>query len=344
MSKVKLQDIAKEAGVSMMTVSRVMNNDPKVGAKTREKVSAIAKKMQYQPNLAARHLASSKSFFIGLVCEYANVSYVNKFLVGSMRRSRSTGYNVVLDECTSDKQKTLQVIKDLISITRVDGLILLPPITDNPEVIELIKQSNTPFVRIAPNTQLNASPYICMDDYQAAFDVTEQLINSGHKRIAHIMGTDSQGVSHNRCRGYNDALAKRQLSMPDNYVVPCDFSYKSGLQAATQLFSLDPAPDAIFAANDEMAAAAISVAHQHHIQVPEQVSIIGFDDTELATTVWPNISTVRQPLEQMAELAIDILSRPAPKACNNNKASVEDEMRHVLDYALLIRESSKDIV
>lgn len=339
MSKVKLQDIALKAGVSIMTVSRVMNDDPKVGAKTRERISKIAKDMNYKPNVAARHLASSKSYMIGLVCEYANASYVSKFLVGGLRKCRSTGYHIVLDETTGDLGKTLAVIKDLIEITRVDGLILLPPISDIPEVVELLSTSKTGFVRIAPNVNLTASHYICMDDYQAAFDMTDQLIQSGHKRIAHIIGSPNQGVSRMRYQGYLDALRSNQQMMPPEYIEQGDFTYKSGLDAAHRLLELPNKPDAIFAANDEMAAAVVSVAHMKNLNVPQDVSIVGFDDTELATTIWPNISTITQPLEQMAELAIDILTSPVAKNILEHP-----RLRHVLDYQLQMRDSSKNLV
>ena len=339
MSKVKLQDIAIKAGVSMMTVSRVMNNDPKVGAKTRERISAIATEMQYRPNIAARHLASSKSYFIGLVCEYANASYVSKFLVGGLRKCRTTGYHMLMDETTSDLEKTIAVIKNLIEVTRVDGLIILPPISDIPQVIALLKASNTRFVRIAPDDNLLASHYICMDDYQAAFDMTECLIKSGHKRIAHIIGSPIQGVSKLRHQGYLDALKSHQQMMPPEYIEQGHFNYKSGIDAAQKLLTLPNLPDAIFAANDEMAAAVISVAHMHHLRVPEDVSVVGFDDTELATTVWPNISTITQPLEQMAALAIDVLTEQNPSATNNGAS-----LRHVLDYQLQMRASSKNVV
>ncbi|MEP4890043.1 MAG: LacI family DNA-binding transcriptional regulator [Aliiglaciecola sp.] len=339
MSKVKLQDIADKAGVSMMTVSRVMNNDPKVGAKTREKVSKIAKEMQYKPNIAARHLASSKSYFIGLVCEYANSSYVSKFLVGGLRKCRTTGYHIILDETTGNRDKTLATIKDLIEVTKVDGLILLPPVSNIPEVVDLVESANIDFVRIAPDINLTASPYICIDDYQAAFDITEQLILSGHSRIAHIIGSPNQGASRMRYQGYLDALRSNQKMMPPEYIEQGDFTYKSALDAAKRLLELPNKPDAIFAANDEMAAAVVSVAHMKHLDVPEDVSIVGFDDTELATTIWPNISTVTQPLEEMAELAIDILT--TPKTDKTLKAS---NMRHVLEYQVQLRDSSKNNV
>jgi len=337
MSNVKLQDIALAAGVSMMTVSRVMNNDPKVGAKTREKVSAIAQEMRYQPNIAARYLASSKSYFIGLVCEDASASYVNKFLVGSLRRCRSVGYHMLLDETGSDLAKALDIVKHLVDVTNVDGLVLLPPISDRPDVIEYLKTVDTKVVRIAPDIELSASPYIYMDDYKAAFDITRHLILTGHTRIAHICGNKKQAVSAARLKGYQDALQAHDLTVCSRYIQPGDFNYKSGLHATHQLLALKRPPDAIFAANDEMALAAMSVAHMQGLKIPQQVSIAGFDDTELAKTVWPNLTTIKQPLEQMAALAIDILSQ-SQRVPKQEKAL----QGHVLDYQLIVRASTRN--
>lgn len=339
MSKVKLKDIADKAGVSMMTVSRVMNDDPKVGAKTRDRILAIAQDMQYRPNIAARHLASSKSYFIGIFCDFANASYVNKFLVGALRKCRSSGYHVVIDEATGDTEKALTALHDLLNVIDVDGLILLPPISDNRDVIAVLQQSKTPFVRISPNIRNEAdtsiSPYICIDDFQAAFDITEALIKTGHRSIAHILGHPDQDVSAMRYKGYCSALQKYGLELRTELVAQGLFTYKSGLDAAQKLLSLGQKPDAIFAANDEMAAAVISVAHMKHLDVPSNLSVVGFDDTELSTTVWPHISTISQPLEQMAEVAIDLIMN-----IGKDTKSIATP-RHVLNYAVQQRGSSK---
>jgi LacI family transcriptional regulator len=340
MSRVKLKDIAEKAGVSLMTVSRVMNNDPKVGVKTRSRIEAIAKELKYSPNVAAKRLSSSKSFFIGVVCEYADANYVSKFLVGALKRCRTNGFHIVIDETAGEKSKVLSIVSDLINVTQVDGLILLPPLADIPEVLTLLKNANTPFVRIAPDIELQACPYICMDDYQAAFDITEHLIKSGHKRIGHIIGSANQGVSRLRYQGYLDALRSNQLMVPPEYIEQGEFTYKSGLVAAEKLLSLKQIPDAIFASNDEMAAAVVSVAHKKHLDVPAQISVVGFDDTELATAVWPSITTIRQPLRDMASLAISLLTEPA----NNPPDKMPASKRHVLPYQLCLRESSKQTV
>lgn len=331
--RAKIKDVADATGVSMMTVSRVMNNDPKVSDKTRNKILAAAKKLDYRPNIAARRLASAKSFFIGLLYDNPSASYVSQFLLGALQHCRTTGYHLVVDKSAEDISQTLVSVADLIDITKVDGLILLPPVCDDKNIITLLDEKNVPYVRISPDTELSASPYVCLDDYQAAFDITSHLIDKGHQKIAHISGHPNQGASRLREQGYLDAMKTNGLS----YSV-CEqgfFSYRSGLKAAQALLNRDDKPTAIFAANDDMAAASIAAAHMNNISIPDELSIVGFDDTELATTVWPTITTVRQPIKSMAELAIDILISGNLAEKKNDK-----QLRHVLDFSIVERESS----
>lgn len=333
-----IQDVAELAGVSSMTVSRVLNNEAKVSPARKEKVLSAVRELNYRPNVSARRLASNKSFFLGLLYYDLNASYVSKFLLSALKQCRNSGHHLVVDEVDDDISKSLDSIKDLINITQVDGMVLLPPVSDQPEVIELLKSFNVPFVRIAPDKDLTASPYICIDDYQAAFDVTDSLIKQGHNKIAHIIGNPNQGASRLRYQGYLDAMRSNGLSMPPEYIEQGLFTYKSGLECAEKLLKLDDKPTAIFAANDEMAAAVVSVAHLNGFNVPDNLSVVGFDDAQLATTISPHLSTVRQPISEMAQTAVDILA--SGKFADLSKAKIS-EFRHILDFELIERESSK---
>lgn len=335
--RTRIQDVAEQAGVSMMTVSRVLNQDKKVSNKTREKVMAVVEKLNYRPNVSARRLASSKSFFIGLLYDNPSDSYISQFLLAALKKCRALGYHLVVDEAHLDINKTIESVKQLIDVTQVDGMILLPPMCDNEDVLEVLTKANVPFVRITPDTKLNSSPYICMDDYQAAFDVTERLINQGHKKIAHIIGNNKQGVSRLRYLGYLDALRSNKITTPPEYIEQGSFTYQSGMEAAVKLLALDDKPTAIFAANDDMAAAVISIAQQQGINIPSDLSVVGFDDTQLARSVWPHISTVKQPINEMAELSVSLLASGQYDNMSNLKSL---ELRHILDFELIERESS----
>jgi LacI family transcriptional regulator len=335
--RARIQDVAELAGVSMMTVSRVLNQDVKVSNKTREKVMAVVEQLNYRPNVSARRLASSKSFFLGLLYDNPSDSYISQFLLAALKKCRTLGYHLVVDEAHEDVNKTIESVKQLIDVTRVDGMILLPPMCDNEEVLAVLTNANVPFVRITPDTKLNSSPYICMDDYQAAFDVTQRLIDQGHRKIAHIIGNNIQGVSRLRYQGYLDALRSNKIITPPEYIEQGSFTYQSGMEAAVKLLALDDKPTAIFAANDDMAAAVISIAQKQGVAIPSELSVVGFDDSQLARVVWPHISTVKQPINEMAELAVTLLSSGKYSDISNVKNS---DLRHILDFELIERESS----
>ena len=333
----RIKDVAERAGVSSMTVSRVMSQDTKVSSAKKALVMEAVKALNYRPNVAARRLASNKSFFIGLLYFDSDTSYVSKFLLRGLKSCRTTGHHLVVDEIDDDIEKSLASIKELIEVTQVDGLILLPPVCDDAKLLETLQEANMTFVRISPDTQLDISPYICMDDYQASFEMTELLISKGHTKIGHIIGNTNQGVSRLRYQGYLDAMRSNQINVPPEYIEQGYFTYDSGLIAATKMLLLEDKPTAIVAANDEMAAAVLSAAHLNRIAVPEELSISGFDDGNVAITVSPNLTTVRQPIQQMADLAIDIIAsgKFSSLSVANNR-----EYRNVLDFEIIERNST----
>ncbi|MBU3021661.1 LacI family DNA-binding transcriptional regulator [Aestuariibacter sp. A3R04] len=331
-----IEDVAKLAGVSSMTVSRVLNNESKVSEKRKEKVLSAVKALNYRPNVAARGLASNKSFFLGLLYYDLNGSYVSQFLLSALKHCRRRGYHLVVDEVDDNVPRSLESIRELITTTQVDGMILLPPVSDKEEVISLLEAHHVPVVRVAPDKNLTSSPFICIDDYQAAFDITEYLIAQGHTRIAHIVGDAKQGASRMRYQGYLDALRSNGLSVPPEYIEQGAFTYKSGLACADKLLTLGSRPTAVFAANDEMAAAVVSVAYVNGLQVPKDLSVVGFDDAQLATTISPHLTTVRQPITEMARTAIDILA--SGKLTQPATCTLRD-LRHILDFEIVERES-----
>jgi LacI family transcriptional regulator len=335
--RARIKDVAERAGVSSMTVSRVLSQDVKVSKAKKELVMEAVKALNYRPNVAARRLASNKSFFIGLLYFDSDTSYVSKFLLRGLKSCRTTGHHLVVDEIDDDIEKSLASVKDLIEVTQVDGLILLPPVCDDAKLLKTLQEANMTFVRISPDTQLNISPYICMDDYQASFEMTELLIKKGHKKIGHIIGNTNQGVSRLRYQGYLDAMRSNQINVPPEYIEQGYFTYDSGLVAAKKMLLLKDKPTAIVAANDEMAAAVLAAANLNRIAVPAQLSISGFDDGNVAVTVSPNLTTVRQPIQQMAELAIDII---ASGKFSDLSTANSREYRNVLDFEIIERDST----
>ncbi|MBL4629677.1 MAG: LacI family DNA-binding transcriptional regulator [Paraglaciecola sp.] len=338
--RARIKDVAERAGVSTMTVSRVLSQDVKVSTAKKELVMKAVKALNYRPNVAARRLASKKSFFIGLLYFDSDTSYISKFLLRGLKSCRTTGHHLVVDEVDDDIEKSLASVKDLIEVMQVDGLILLPPVCDDAKLLATLQEANMTFVRISPDTQLNISPYICMDDYQASFEMTELLINKGHTKIGHIIGNTNQGVSRLRYQGYLDAMRSNQINVPPEFIEQGYFTYDSGLVAAKKMLLLEDKPTAIVAANDEMAAAVLAAAHLYRIAVPEELSIAGFDDGNVAVTVSPNLTTVRQPIQQMAELAIDII---ASGKFSDLSTANSREYRNVLDFEIIERNSTAKV-
>ncbi|MGJ8690874.1 MAG: LacI family DNA-binding transcriptional regulator [Thalassotalea sp.] len=335
--RARIQDVAELAGVSNMTVSRVLSKDVKVSDAKKTAVMAAVKKLNYRPNVAARRLASNKSFFIGLLYYDLDTSYVSKFLLRALKSCRAFGHHLVPDEIDDDKAKSIRAVRELIDITQIDGLILLPPVCEMQEILDVLVEAKIPFVRIAPDTQLDISPYIAIDEYLAGFSMTNHLIDLGHQRIGHIIGNPNQGASRLRYQGYLDALRSKQINVPPDYIEQGFFTYESGLNAANKLLSLAEPPTAIFASNDEMAAAVVSVANAKNIAVPNALSVAGFDDGHLAITLSPHLTTVRQPILEMADLAVEMLI--SGKVVSNKKAHLTD-CRNILDFEIIERKST----
>ncbi len=327
--KITIWDVAKLANVSIMTVSRVISKKGKVKESTRIKIQDAIKELHYQPNVAARSLSGSVSYFLGLIYDNPNEAYLNQVLMGALHKCNDYGYNLIISSFESDTDGNYKIDKALIDRAKVDGIIIPPPLCDSLEILSTLTEANIPIVRIAPQTMLDYSPFVCMDDRAAAYEITEYLINQGHKKIGFIVGHPDHGASKLRFDGMKEALTDNGLALNEDYVQQGYFSYKSGSNCAETLLGLEDRPTAIFASNDDMAAAAISTAHKYGLSVPGDISVVGFDDVPLASAIWPKLTTIQQPIMAMAEKAAEFLMYPDP----------EKEKDNILDYKLIIRDS-----
>jgi LacI family transcriptional regulator len=219
----------------------------------------------------------------------------------------------------------------------VDGILLAPPLSDSLSVLQLLQRNEMPTVTIGTQRIEENIPSVSIDDRRAAYEMTRHIIALGHRRIGFIVGSPEQLASELRLKGYRDAMAEAGLEVADELVVQGQFSYRSGLEAAEQLLARIPRPTAIFASNDDMAAATVATAHRHRIDVPGNLSVCGFDDTLLATTIWPEITTIRQPITDMSHAAIELLGR----LIRNRRAGVVEECEHLtLAFQLVRRQSA----
>lgn len=328
-----INDVARHAGVSPMTVSRVINSEQVVRAATREKVEAAIAALNYAPSAAARTLAGGEETRIGLLYSNPSSSYLSEFLVGSLDQASRSGVHLVVEKW--DEAMSIKAVVDHLQRGRVDGVILPPPLCDMSDLVKALEKAGMPAVAVATGLPLPDLAAVTIDDRHAAYEMTRHLIALGHDRIGFIKGNPNQSASTKRFEGYVEALQQAGLPVQDELIAQGYFTYRSGLDAAEHILSLLDPPTAIFASNDDMAAATVAIAHRTGLDVPGDLTVCGFDDTSLATTIWPELTTIRQPISAMARAAVEVLGREL-----RARQGRDGEAEHlVLDYELIRRQS-----
>lgn len=334
---ITIEDVARAAGVSAMTVSRVINRGDNVRESTRAAVLEAVKGLNYSPNTAARILAAGEAVHIGLLYANPSAAYLSQFLIGALHAARSAGVHLVIESCeTDDTEEQAEITRRLVA-SDVEGVVLPPPLSESVAILVELEAMQIPVATVAMGSPRPESLNARIDDHSAAMEMTRHLLQLGHRSFGFIKGHPHHIASHDRFRGFCDALADAGLDLRDVAVEQGYFSYRSGLIAGDRILSRDQPPTAIFASNDDMAAATISVAHRRGFNVPEDVSIVGFDDTALATSVWPELTTVRQPISEMAEAALELLIADLRR---HRSGEGHRFAERVLSHALIIRESS----
>ncbi len=329
-----ISDVARRAGVSAMTVSRVINGESNVRPATRDTVNAAIAELNYAPNPAAQSLAGANQVRIGLLYSNPSAAYLSEFLVGGLDQASRGNVQLVVEKCEPDDHEG-DIARRLVA-SGIDGLILPPPLCDNRSVIDALIETDTPAVAVATGGGADGVSAVSIDDYQAAFAMTMHIAKLGHQRIGFILGNPNQTASERRFEGYRAALAAAGLPVTDDLVAPGLFTYRSGLDAAERLLELVEPPSAIFASNDDMAAATVAVAHRRGLDVPGDLTVCGFDDTALATTIWPELTTIHQPIGDMSRAAIDLLL----EAVRHRRAGEARQHRQLLlDFTLVRRQS-----
>ena len=334
-AKVTIDDVAKKAGVSAMTVSRVVNAEKNVHPSTRELVLSVVRELNYAPNLAARSLAKADDVRVGLIYGNPSSAYLSEFLVGALDESTSRGAQLVLVKSRgADAAAAEDAVQQLID-GGVTGVVLTSPISESKHVSERLAAAGVPSVAVATGRFRGDVSCVRVDDRAAAYDMTRLLLSLGHRRIGFVKGHPNQTASAERLAGFEAALAERPgcaMEVAQGY-----FSFQSGLEAAERLLDGELSPTAIFASNDDMAAAAVSVAHRRGLDVPNDLTVVGFDDTAVATTLWPALTTVRQPVSSMAAMAINLLMQEIRALRDGQKPEPID---HVVEHSIIQRTSS----
>ena len=327
-------DVARIAGVSPMTVSRVINRDQRVRETTRKKVEETISAIGYVPNAAARSLAGGKQCRIVLLYRNPSAAYLSEFLLGSLHSARENEAELIVDE--HDPEELPASLAARLAAQRIDAVLLPPPLCNDGELLGALQKSGLAVAQVASGQPAPSSHAVLIDDEEAAFAMTQHILARGHRRIGFAAGDPNQTASHLRRKGYERALLLAGIAPEEELIAQGNFTYRGGLIAASSLLDQPSPPSAIFAANDDMAAGIISAAHQRGLDVPRDLTVCGFDDTAIATTIWPELTTVRQPISAMASLAIDLLAR----AVRSKRPLASAQPEHVrLDFELVIRGS-----
>ncbi|MGF7156333.1 LacI family DNA-binding transcriptional regulator [Novosphingobium gossypii] len=302
-----IKDVSALAGVSIKTVSRVLNGHRYVSTDTRERVEKAMQELGFRPSIAARILAGTKSGQIALIYDNHSPYYMNQIQMGCWEACQQASSRLLAQPVDVADPMVGEQVRGLITETHVDGVVLSSPVTDCVPVLKALEGMDIPFVRISPGTNHALTSSVFMDDAQAADDMTSHLIARGHRHIGFIKGHANHMASEERLFGYRRALDRAGLAFEPALVVPGAFDFESGAAAARYLLDMKRRPTAIFASNDDMAAGVLSVAHDIGLNVPEHLSVVGFDDTMVARMVWPQLTTIRQPMRELALAATQLL-------------------------------------
>ncbi len=330
-----IADVAARAGFSLMTVSRVINGEKNVRAATRDAVLEAIRHLDFAPNQAARALAGAQPIRIGLLYSNPSAAYLSRYLLGGLEQARLSHAQLIIQKCDGGADEEEATVAELIG-SGVDGLILSPPMSDAPAILSLLERAPVPSVIVANARADTAISVVRMDDHAAAEAMTNHIIGLGHRRIGFIVGNPAHRASEQRERGFRAATRSAGLHIPEAYVVQGAFTYRSGLMAAEALLSLEERPTAIFASNDDMAAATVAVAHRRQLDVPGDLTVCGFDDTDFAQSIWPELTTVHQPIAQMSRTAVEML---VGRITALRAGQIEAAQDALLDFTLVRRGS-----
>lgn len=339
---VTIRHVAAEAGVSLQTVSRVINDGPNVSAGVKERVQQAIKKLGYVPSLAARKMGGSRSYLLLALNDRDRTiegwqsgdgtDWVDQMLLGGMLKCAEHGYRMIFELVDTHSDNVEREIAAALSALHPDGVILTPPHGDNPVITGLLTEKSIPFARIGSVAD-GAGYAISMDDRRAAAAATEHLLSIGHRRIGFITGSSEYALSAARLQGYRSTIAAAGLPDEPNLVAQGDFTFASGAEATRHLLALGKPPTALIASSDQMALAALHVARLKGMNVPRDLSVISFDDTPIVKFSSPKLTAIRQPIAPMVARAAELLIR------ENNGERTEAGLQ-LLPFELVMREST----
>jgi LacI family transcriptional regulator len=312
---VTIKHVAADAQVSLQTVSRVINNEPNVRPEMKQRVQASIDKLGYVPSIAAQRMSGSRSYLILALNDRERTiadwrarlgtDWVDQMLLGGMLKCAEHGYRMILELVDTHNDHIERELLSAIAALQPDGIILTPPHSDNPKIVSLLDDQNIPFVRIGSQDKGAGIP-VSMDDEGSARTATQHLIAQGHTQIAFIAGSPEYNLSGWRVDGWEGAMKEAGL-VTEGLLQSGDFSYASGAKAARLLLAGPNPPSAIIASNDQMALATLEVARSMGLAVPNELSVISFDNTPLVHFTQPALTAIDQPIAATVSKAVELI-------------------------------------
>lgn len=332
--KLTIIDIARMAGVSKKTVSRVINHSGLVKQETRDRILKIVAEHDYRPDPQARALALRRSHLIAFISNQPNPQYIVSMQSGVLEAVSGTHYEVVIRPCDRSSPTLYDEIEELVTHQKLFGVILTPSISEDDELIGRLRKLKCPYVRIAAVSLDSPENMIETHDYVGAAEAARHIAKLGHTRVAHIRGLETFLSAKERFRGFQVGLAEFGLHVEDRYLLTGGYTFESGVECGKQLINLEQPPTAVFCGNDEMAVGVYTAAREAGIRIPEDLSVIGFDDSPIAERIWPTLTSVRLPIEYMGRIAAQLL------VSNHDRMSMEPPQAVSVMPSLVVREST----
>jgi len=336
--KTTINDVARLSGVSKRTVSRVLNGSPLVGEATRVKIQKIIDELNYSPNAQARGLAARRSYLLGMIYDNPDALYINDVQRGVLSACRGPGYELVVHPCDMKSDTLIQEAVNFANRSKLDGVIILPPISENNDLARALGIASVNYVRLASIALDSADHVVISNERSAAAAMAEYLVDLGHRRIGYITGPKDMKSTGERLEGFCDALEKLGCKLPPEMIALGAYTFESGITCTRMLLANPVPPTAIFASNDEMAVGAINAAQATGLNVPEDLSVAGFDDSILASRILPSLTTIRRPVREMARLAASKLIASIDGRFDEARARI------MLDLELVKRNSTRSVL
>lgn len=304
-----INDIARLAGVSKKTVSRIINDSPVVNEETRAKVKQVIAEQGYAPDPQARALAFRKSFLIGMIYDNPSPEYVVGMQKGILRAIEGTSFQLLVRPCDRTRPTFIGEMRTFVEQQRPYGVLMPPSVSEDEGLVKVLRELGCGYVRIASVSLDNPDLMLVTNDHIGGYEAGRHLAALGHKVIAHVSGPQSFRSAPERRRGFAKGLSEFGVDLPDRHVFEGAYTFESGLACGERLLALNPRPTAVFAGNDEMAAGIYRAARNHGLEIPRDLSVVGYDDNPTSIRLWPPLTTIHLPIEDMGRLAATMLIR-----------------------------------